>query len=380
MIRDKILLISLARSEFTLLKNVYQAIKLKHKTDFIISGSHFLKDFGEVQKNINNTEIKKIIKVNLFKKYSNPDPLTVFNIVFEKFKNIFKNKKYKAIIIVGDRYEALSVALASFMNSIPIIHYHGGEKTTGSNDDMYRFCISKLSSLHLVAHKDYKKRLIQIGENPKHIKIVGALGLDNLKNKNNISKLRIEENFKIKFSKTNLMINFHPCNEQSLILKNLLKSLKSFCGFSSIIFTSPAFEIGFQDIVYHIKKFKKKNKNVFYIKNFGHKYFSATMMHCDLIIGNSSSGILEAPFLSKSVINLGNRQFGRLMSKNIKSLDGLSSEEITKNINKMLKKKTKKSYLYGSGNTGKKSVDFIKKNIDKIEDIRMQKSFIDIKF
>lgn len=379
MINKKFLLLSLSRSEYSLALNIYREIRNKLPFEFIISGSHHLDTFGNSHKEIQKSKFHKIKSLNLFLKKKTKDTKEVFNLVFKKFSEIFKKEKYTAIILIGDRYEALAVALASFMNSIPIIHYHGGEKTLGSKDDIYRICISKLSHLHFVAHVDYRKRLIQLGEDPKLIYCVGALGLDSIKNIKDVSKKNIELKYGIEFRRHNFLINFHPCKYQSLILKNLLKTLTKFKN-TSLIFTSPSFDDGHIEIINEINSFVKKNYNAYYIQNFGDNYFLPTMNKCNLIIGNSSSGILEAPFLKKFVVNLGDRQQGRIMSKNITNLSGKSSGEIYSKIKQKLKQKPIKEKLFGTGNASIKSVKIIQNKINYLDKKLVNKKFFDLNF
>ena len=203
---------------------------------------------------------------------------------------------------------------------IPIAHIHGGEVTTGAIDDSIRHSISKLSHLHFPIHDDYRKRLIQLGENPKTIFNFGGLGAYSIKKTKFKSKKELEKILKIDLKKKIFLITFHPTtlekNKSKYQISNLLSALEKFKDVIKI-FTSTNFDHENDIINKEISNFVKKNKNAFFFSSLGHLNYISLLKNTDVVIGNSSSGVLETPSLGVPTVNIGNRQDGRIMSKNI---------------------------------------------------------------
>ena len=304
----------------------------------------------EIQLGLNNTSSIQISKN--------------FSTICKEMGFYFNKNKFDIMILIGDRYETLAVALAAYINRLPIAHIHGGEKTTNSLDDNYRHCISKLSNLHFVSHREYKNRLIQIGEERKNIFVVGGLGPEIIKNFTFLEKSSLEKILGIKFKKNILVVNFYPeIKNLKYSIRNLEKILKSLESFDNctIIFTFPTHEIGANKFIDKIKKFSLKKSNCYYFYNLGQKNFLSLLKHSNIIIGNSSSGILEMPSLGGYTINIGDRQKGRVMSKSITPCSA-NTYKIINLINKLLKQK-KHNYknVYYKKNTTKKIVNILKK-------------------
>ena len=242
----------------------------------------------------------------------------------------------------------MSAAVAATLNKIPIAHIHGGEETVGAIDNAIRHSITKMSHIHFTSTNYYKNRVIQMGENPKYVFNVGALGLEDIKNFDFKPKKYFEENYNIKFDKKTILVCFHPVTLEPRMEKNYIKkilsSLKKFKDIN-IIFTSPNIDKGYKNIDNKIRLFSKKRKNCFYIKSFGRDDFLSCLKLSNLFLGNSSSGIIEAPSLKTISINLGERQKGRIKSN---SVIGSTIEKpvIEKLIKKYLYKKVAKSKNY----------------------------------
>ena len=319
----KVCVFSGSRSEYGLLKNLLKILLKDNffKVDFIISGSHLSKKYGLSVQEIVNDKISIKKKFFLDLKLSTPwNICDNFSNINSKVNNFFKTNKYDAIILLGDRYEVLSVAIAAYINRIPVIHIHGGEKTEDSLDDNYRHAISKFSKFHFVSHQTNKKRLIQLGESPKSIKVVGGLGANSISKIKLIDKKNIERILKVKLKNKIIIINFYP--EASNIRKSI-KTLKNIVRVVSnikninCVFTMPSHDIGNDEFENLIIKFVNNNKNYFYYKNLGQTNFLSLLKISSLLVGNSSSGILEMPSFGKYSINIGNRQNGRIFSKTV---------------------------------------------------------------
>ena len=365
----KILIFTSSRADYGLFHRLIKKLRKKFQINLVISGSHLSRKHGETIKEINDDEIKIFKKIRWSKfEDSHLNIVNNFSETLKKFSIIIKNYKFDLIILLGDRFETLSVAIAAHLFRIPIAHIHGGELTSGSIDDAMRHSITKLSSLHFVSHKEYKKRVIQLGENPKNVFVVGSLGAENIDQTKFLSKNNLEKFLKLKFLDKNILINFHPETSQlkseKKQIKEILISLSKFKEINKI-FTMPGIDKGNKFISSEISKFVKKNKNSYSFKSLGYKKYFSLMNNVDLMLGNSSSGILEMPSFKKITINLGIRQNGRLQANSIINLN-ISSKEIIKTIRNFYQGKynlklKKSKNIYYSKNTSDKIIEILNK-------------------
>jgi UDP-hydrolysing UDP-N-acetyl-D-glucosamine 2-epimerase len=331
-----------SRSEYGLLKELLKLLfkDTFFKTDFIVSGSHLSKKYGLSVKEILEDKISIKKKIVLDLKLSTAfDVCQNFSNINSKINKFFKTNKYDALILLGDRYESLAVAIAAYINRIPIVHIHGGEKTEDSLDDNYRHAISKFSNFHFVSHFTNKKRLIQLGEYPKSIKVVGGLGANSISKIKLINKKDLEKLLNIKIKYKVIVINFYPevsnINKSINTLRNIFKVVSSIKEIHCI-FTLPSHDIGNDQFENLIIKFIKNNKDYFFYKNLGQTKFLSLLKISTLLVGNSSSGILEMPSFGKYSINIGGRQKGRIFSKTVIQCSS-KEKELKEKINKYLK-------------------------------------------
>ena len=377
----KFLIVTSSRSEFGILKNTIIEISKSKKiiSKLIVTGSHLNNKFGKTFNEIRQSKLKNIVKLKIpmGKTSSKNSSLIVSNLI-KKLSRFIEKFKPDGVIIFGDRFEIMALAYTCFLHKIPIFHIGGGEKTQGSNDDSIRHAVSKLSSFHFVSHQAHKNRLIQLGEDRKKIYLVGSPGIENIKKTNLLSKKEIEKKFKFNFYKKNIIVNFYPItnerNKDKYYINELLKSLKNFKNVR-IIFTLPAFEIGTDIINKEIKNFKKNNENSVIFKSLGSVNYLSILKHSDLMIGNSSSGLIEAPALGLKVINIGQRQKGRISPKeviNIKCKKKYIISSIKKNLNKKITYKN----IYPAITSSKKIVKILE-NVDLSDSIK--KNFLDLK-
>lgn len=379
--------ITASRADFGLLKNLI--IKLKKNKSFqtsvIASGSHFYSKFGNTQKEIKDSGIKinKRIICN-FDTYNANGISKIISKCILKSTQIFKELNPKLIIVLGDRYEILGSVISAHILNIPIAHIHGGEVTNGVIDDAFRHSITKMSSLHFVVHDIYKKRVVQLGENPKYIFNVGSLAADSIYNTKLIKKNVLEKKFNLKFSKNNFLVTFHPetlARKKSKIqIKILLSALRTFKN-TMFIFTYPGADLENKEIINEIKIFTKRHNNAYFFRSLGQKNYLSFMNCVDGIIGNSSSGILEMPYFKKGTVNIGKRQTGRLCANSVINTK-IHKRSIEKSIKKIISKnflkkiKQSKNNLFGSSGVSDKIIKILKKiNYKHIN----KKSFFDIK-
>lgn len=369
--KKRIAFITSSRSDFYLLKNLINLFRKDKKFEeyIVITGNHFLKDFGYTFKDILKNKFNRVVKLNTFKLKSDSKGISDnFYKTSKYFSDFLNRRKIDLIILLGDRYEILSIAAISSLYSIPIAHLHGGEITYGSQDDNYRHAITKLSHLHFVSTNKAKKRIFQLGEGKKEVFNVGSFGIDRIRNIKLYSKFEIEKKLKIKLKNQNFLINFHPStflSKKNVIeIKEILKALKYFKN-TILIFTYPNADKFNSLIITELKKFTKKNNNCYLFNSLGDKKYFSLIKYVDLVIGNSSSGILEVPYFKKPSINLGDRQLGREQPASVinsKIKKNLIIKNIKLGLSNSFKKKIKKFYNpYLKKNTALKTYNIISK-------------------
>lgn len=236
------------------------------------------------------------------------------------FADAFQQLSPDLILVLGDRYEILAAVIAAMSARIPVAHCHGGELTLGAIDDAIRHTITKMSHVHFVSTIEYKNRVLQLGEQEDNIHVVGALGLENL-SKNLISKTEFEARIGRSLQPLNFIITYHPetlsTKTTSEQLNPLFQALDQFPN-ALMIFTQPNSDHEGRALNSYIKEYVNKNSDraVFY-PTLGSKAYLTALSLCDLVIGNSSSGIIEAPSFNTPTINIGNRQKGRIKAASV---------------------------------------------------------------
>jgi UDP-hydrolysing UDP-N-acetyl-D-glucosamine 2-epimerase len=372
--KRKICIITSNRAEFGQLKKLVQLIKRSKKSQLqlVVTGSHLEKKYGYTIKEIENNNIKITSKIKLnFKNKNKFYQIRLFNDFFRKITQVLIKLKPNIVLVLGDRFEILSVAQSCFFLEIPLAHLHGGEITEGVIDDTIRHLVTKMADLHFVANRIFRNRVLRLGEASENVYNFGSLTAEQAYNLILFKKEYLENRFKFKFRKRNILICLHPVRslpENKRIINSVKKILEKFNDVF-FIFTSPNFDEHAELFQNFIKNSLKKNKNCHYVKSFGYENFLSTLKHVDCIMGNSSSGITEAPILKVPTINIGNRQAGRPFSKSIINANS-NYESILSAVNKIYSKnknKNFKSYYYKK-NTSKNILQILEnKNLKNIK-------------
>ncbi len=339
----KILIFSGTRADYGLLSPLINVLHSKYKLNLAICNMHFSKKFGSTINEINKKKFDKIYYIkNLPKGQLNKDILNSVNKGIDSFSSIVNRTMPKLAIILGDRYEMLSAAMTCFFLKIPILHINGGEITTGSLDDNMRNIITNLANYHCPPTFKSECRIKKILNKHNYIVNSGALGAYNaslIKKKNNFF---FEKKYKFRFTKKNILITLHPEKDFNFKLKKaklFFNELKNFKN-TLKIFTasnSDAYGLGINSL---ISKFVKKNNNCIFIKSFGKNEYLSILNLVDCVVGNSSSGIIEAPILKVPTINIGLRQNGREMSNSIFNVS-FEKGKLSGALKKVLKLKKK---------------------------------------
>mgnify|MGYP006139044343 CR=1 FL=1 len=337
--KKKICIFTTSRADYGLLRTFIKKIKQNKKIDsyVIATGSHLERKNNYTYKEIEQDGIKIFSKISLSIKNDNAKSISKsIAIGLISFNKTLEKVKPNLIVVLGDRFEILPICYSALLLNIPIAHFNGGESTEGSTDELIRHSVTKLSHLHFAANKVYANRIINMGESPKRVFNVGGTSVDNIKSIKLLPQKNLEKFLNFKFKEKNFLITYHPATLNPIKslkeLKNLLKVLTKYKKYG-LIFTGTNIDIKSNDIKKMINIFIKKNKNSIFIESMGSTRYISSMKLCDIIIGNSSSGILEAPYFKKPVVNIGDRQKGRLKAKNIISCDG-SYKSIDNSIKK----------------------------------------------
>ncbi len=341
----KICVVTGTRADYGLLSRLIKTLKNDQDLNLqiIATGMHLSPEFGLTQNEIEkdgfkiNKSVEMLLSADTSSSISKSTGLGLIG-----FSDVFKELKPDIVILLGDRYEIFSASIAATFAKIPIAHIHGGETSQGAYDEAMRHSISKMAWWHFVSTEDYKKRVIQLGEDPKRIYNVGGLGVDAIKNLKLLSKKKLIENTGIKIGHKNLLVTYHPVtlenNTSKKQFEGLLNALNDFNNIN-IIFTMPNADSYSRIIKNMIDNFVLKNqKRSISFSSMGHLNYLSTMKLVDGVIGNSSSGLMEAPTFKIGTINIGDRQKGRIKSDSI--IDCEPNKRSIKNaINKLYSEK-----------------------------------------
>ena len=288
------------------------------------------------------------------------------------------------LVVLGDRFEIFAAATAALIARIPVAHVHGGETTEGAFDEAIRHSITKMSHLHFVAAEEYRRRVIQLGEHPDRVFLVGGLGIDNIKRQKLLSRRKLEDALSFNLGKRNLLITFHPVtlekDTSSGQMRELLAALESLQD-THLIFTMPNADTDSRVLFEMIRQFAANRTSARVFTSLGQLLYLSCVMHVDGVVGNSSSGLTEVPSFRKGTVNIGDRQRGRLKADSVidcapnqqsilSAIQRLYSPEFQENL-----KKTRNPY--GEGGASERIVHVLK--TAPLNDL-IKKPFHDISF
>lgn len=384
-----IAVLSTTRAEYGLLYPLLKRLENdeEFQVDFIVSGTHLLEKYGKTIKYIEKDGINIAYQVPIYNEnFVSTEMEAIQSIArgLKLFSEIFEKKRYEAVLVLGDRYELLSFCVAAMLFRIPIIHLHGGEITEGAIDDKIRHSITKMASIHFPSLVCNAKRIIQMGEDPRFVFPVGALGIDNIVNENLMSRVELKEELQLPNDKRIAAVTFHPltsedkknaADETETVMSALLEA-----DLYSVI-TMPNSDAGGDEIYSVILRFEKNYPGNFILhKSLGQKRYLSLLSIADIMVGNSSSGIIESASFKLPVINIGDRQKGREAPDNVIHCN-CRKEELLAAINKGLSQDFRNQLEscinpYGDGNTAQRIVDILKQ-VDLHDISLIQKKFHD---
>lgn len=324
------------RAEYGLLSRTIGLLQNSDKFDtrVFVCGAHLSPEHGYTISELESNEVKNIITVEmLLSSTTRVGIAKSVGIATMSFADAFSRENLDAIIVLGDRYEALAAAQASMFLDIPLIHIHGGEITEGAFDDAIRHSITKMANIHFPATKEFAKRISQLGEQPESIFVVGAPGIDNILNTPRIVKERLEEDLGFKLKQPMALVTYHPVtkNENENDITPLVNAIKKSPQLTYVI-TFPNAD-GEGKRIMESWRMIAHLENVHIVPSLGFIRYLSLMEYVDCVIGNSSSGIIEAPSLNVATVNIGCRQLGRPRADSIIDVS-MDESDITDAISK----------------------------------------------
>jgi GDP/UDP-N,N'-diacetylbacillosamine 2-epimerase (hydrolysing) len=319
----KICIITGARAEYGLLRWVMQGIKDDGELtlQIIATGMHLSPEFGLTYREIEKDGFQIDRKIEMLTSSDTAVGIAKsMGLALIGFADALNDLDPDLIVVLGDRFEIFAAVSTALVARIPVAHLHGGEKTEGAFDEALRHSISKMSHLHFVAAEPYRQRVIQLGEPPDRVFVVGGLGIDNIKRLRLLDRKALEVSLDFKFAQKNLLITFHPvtletatATEQMIELLTVLASLND----TNLIFTLPNADTDGRALSQLVHQFVAMHVNARAYTSLGQLLYLSCIAQVDGVVGNSSSGLVEVPSFRKGTINIGDRQRGRLQATSV---------------------------------------------------------------
>jgi GDP/UDP-N,N'-diacetylbacillosamine 2-epimerase (hydrolysing) len=327
--KRKICVVTSSRADYWLLKELITLLHNNNEIKFYlaVTGSHLLGSQGYTASIIESDGFKIDIKINsCTQNNTNEDMAKSIAATISSFTDYFSERKPDLIVVLGDRFEIMGVAISGYSLKIPIAHIHGGEATYGALDDNFRHVITKMSSLHFPTHEIYAKRIRQLGENPDNIHVYGAPCLDQILKYKKVDKEVLFQKLKLNDETKYVLCCYHPCTvslndiaEEINVAENILNALLNNTKFH-IIITKANIDPNGEKLNEFYDDFMRENPTrVSLFGTLGGEMYFNTISYSEFVIGNSSSGIIEVPYFKKSTINIGQRQAGRITASSVYS-------------------------------------------------------------
>jgi len=391
--RKKICVYTSSRSDFGALKPVITELTKCFDVFILATGSHLAKNKGYTITEVIDSRVVEQERLITVKAFLDDDSYEAevkgISIIQLSVSEIFKFYSFEGVVVLGDRYELFGITIPAFLYQIPIFHISGGEITEGAIDDSIRHAVTKLAHVHFVANEVFAENVSRMGEEDWRIQITGESGLDNVHRQDVVTIEEVKKIFAIDISPGEyFLVTYHPVTLEKKIstieqMQNLMGALSHFIRKYKIIFTIPGAEKDSDEIWELAKEFAKKNQNVYLVPSFGNKYYLTVLKDAAVVIGNSSSGLVEAPSFKIPTVNIGDRQKNRLCAKSVINC-GYEQEEIVKAIEKSLSYEFRESIKdtvnpydpYGDGKNSKRIAYAIKKALSMDKNVLLRKKFI----
>ncbi len=321
--KRNICIVTGTRAEYGLLQWLMRAVAndANCQLQLVVTGMHLSPEFGLTWRHIEQDGFHIDRKVEMLLSSDTPVGISKsMGLGMIGIADALADLAPDMLVLLGDRYEILAAAIAAMAARIPIAHIHGGEATEGLIDEAIRHAVSKMSHYHFVATEEYRRRVIQLGEAPERVFTVGGLGLDSLSNTRLLSREALESSLDFKFMPRNLLVTFHPVtlekNTSAAEFAELLAALESLEN-TGLIFTLPNADTDGRELIRMVESFAIRHPHAKAFSSLGQLRYLSCMREVDGVVGNSSSGLIEAPSLRKGTVNIGARQAGRIKATSV---------------------------------------------------------------
>ncbi len=379
-------ILTATRAEYGLLKPIIAKLNTIDAFDvrIVATGAHLSTEFGLTYKEIEKDCFVIDKKIEILLSSDTPSSISKsMGLAMISFADYFENLNPDLLIVLGDRYETLAVVTTAMNHRIPIAHLYGGETTEGAIDESIRHAITKLSYLHFTSTDEYRNRVVQLGEHPNRVFNVGAIGIENILNEKLLQKEDLESELNISLSKPYAVVTFHPVTLENNSSEEQIKSLLEVCkeyNNLNFVFTKANADAEGRIINQFIDRYARENENIYAFTSLGMRRYLSVLKYCSMVIGNSSSGLLEAPSFGIPTINIGDRQKGRLQASsviNCKPTQGNIKQALDLALSDKFAQEAKKTVNpYGNGDTSNKVVEVIKEYVINNR-IDLKKKFYD---
>lgn len=382
----KIALVTTSRADYGIQSRLIRMLQDDEEIAFslIVSGSHLSEKHGMTVHEIENDGIAIAARVDLGIDADGSSAARILPRAISAFCDVLTRLRPDICILLGDRYEMFAAAVSCVLSGIAIAHLHGGETTEGANDEVFRHSITKAALLHFTSCEPYRRRVIQMGEAAERVYNVGSLGVENIGQMNLLEKTALASELGVEFSERNFLVAFHPTTfERGAALRQVDELLAALDGFpgATIVFTHPNADDEGDAIADRMKAYVKRRNKAYLFKSLGARRYLSTLRIADALVGNSSSGIIEAPSLKTPTVNIGDRQKGRIQAHSIVNCP-VEREAIKAAVESVLAPAftaalTGVENPYAKPGTANAIINILKK---PDLDIRLEKKFHDIDF
>jgi UDP-N-acetylglucosamine 2-epimerase (non-hydrolysing)/GDP/UDP-N,N'-diacetylbacillosamine 2-epimerase (hydrolysing) len=386
--RKKIAIVTATRAEYGLLSGLIAAVDRNPKLELqlFVTGAHLSQEQGMTVQQIEADGWPIAEKIPILPESEAPvlSQAEAVSKAVSGFSHAFQTWQPDCVVVLGDRYELLGICSAALLNHVPIAHLHGGEVTEGAMDEAIRHAVTKLAHWHFVAAEPYRRRVIQMGEQPGSVFNVGAPGLDVIQKNAFLSKGALSNSLEMPLDAPIFLVTYHPVSWDETsgvtVLENLFKAIERFPN-ASVVWTAANTDASGATLNQAVQRWiKETTLNAKFFTSLGSQRYLSLMREADVVLGNSSSGIIEAPAIGTPTVNIGERQAGRLRALSIIDTDE-TVEGIVTGVEKALSSTMQataatKPSCYGQGDTAEQISLLLAKLLN--QPFRLAKSFYDL--
>lgn len=377
----KIAVVTSNRAEYGILLPLIKKIEEDSELNLwlIVTGAHLSEKYGMTINQIREDGFPVYAEISIYESGNTAyDTSVTIADAVRKFAAFFKDNRPDMLVLLGDRTELLGVAIAAMNENIVIAHIHGGEVTEGAVDDCIRHALTKISYIHFAGTDIYRKRIIQLGENPDRVFNVGTLSAENILKTELLDEIEIRNETGIPADKKYAVVTLHPETVDNIAPKDTANLLCNCMRASTDLFfliTSSNSDAGGEQINEILSDYADRSNNAGFTYSLGMKRYLSAVRSSAFVLGNSSSGIVEAPILGVPTVNIGNRQKGRIMADTIINVP-FESDEIMRAINSVKNMPHQNIDIYGDGKTSERMITIIKNSLNNPIDLK--KGFYDL--